>query len=112
MEQIRDYIDRHYAEPISLRAIAENCHGSPYHLQRMFKRWSGMTPLEYIQSVRVRKAGEALVRTNLSILEIARSVGIPNPSYFTTLFKQSRGLTPGEYRQRAEEADIKEEHHG
>lgn len=98
VEQITKYIHVHYAEPLTLQTIADICHGSPYHLHRTFKRIKGITPAAYIQKRRIDKAIQALLETDLTIHEIAKSVGIPNIPYFITLFKRIIGTTPNEYR--------------
>ncbi|MFS0646829.1 bifunctional transcriptional activator/DNA repair enzyme AdaA [Siminovitchia sp. 179-K 8D1 HS] len=98
VDQITDYIDRHYPENLTLQIIAEMCHGSPYHLHRTFKRITGITPSEYIQQRRIEKAVKALIETDQTIQEIAKSVGIPNTPYFITIFKKMKGKTPKEYR--------------
>ena len=72
--------------------LAEMCHGSPFHLQRTFKRIIGLTPIEYIQQFRVLKATKYLLHTNQSIKEISTAVGIENPEYFATLFKKKPDL--------------------
>lgn len=96
--QIREYIDAHYNEQLSLARLAEVCHGSSYHLQRVFKRISGISPVEYIQQVRISKALQELRITEKTIEEIGVKVGLPNTSYFITLFKRKMGQTPKQYR--------------
>ncbi|CKH39264.1 response regulator [Streptococcus pneumoniae] len=78
------------------------CHGSPFHLQRTFKKMTGISPIEYIQRFRIVKAAEHLLQTNQSIKEISTAVGIENPEYFATLFKKKTGFTPTEYRKKNE----------
>lgn len=95
---ILEYIHDHYAEPLTLQTIADMCNGSPHHLHRTFKRMKGITPNEYIQQRRIVKAIQALLETDQTMHEIAKSVGIPNTPYFITLFKKLTGNTPGEYR--------------
>ncbi len=104
--QIGEYIDEHYCEPLTLKILADMCHGSPYHLQRTYKKITGLTPVEYIQKVRISKAMYELITTNKSVAEIGLSVGLPNPSYFITLFKLKIGQTPKQYRKRAMEVQI------
>ncbi|WP_422614993.1 bifunctional transcriptional activator/DNA repair enzyme AdaA [Cohnella caldifontis] len=100
VEQIVRYIDRHYAERLTLEELADRCHGSRFHLQRTFKRIKGVSPMEYVQQVRMDQASERLVTTGESVLEIAQAVGIGGAAYLTTLFKRKTGLTPGAYRER------------
>ncbi|KEK21954.1 bifunctional transcriptional activator/DNA repair enzyme AdaA [Bacillus gaemokensis] len=96
--QITEYIDNNYSEPLTLETLANMCHGSPYHLQRTFKRIKELTPMEYIQQVRVSKATEYLTNTKQTIMEIGIIVGIPNTAHFATVFKKKTGYTPTEYR--------------
>ncbi|OZB99167.1 bifunctional transcriptional activator/DNA repair enzyme AdaA [Paenibacillus sp. XY044] len=97
--QITDYIDHHFREKLSLEHLADVCHGSPFHLQRTFKRVQGISPVEYIQRKRIQEAIRLLTQTDESITEIAAGVGIPNVPYFITLFKKITGQTPIEFRQ-------------
>ncbi|WP_231637300.1 bifunctional transcriptional activator/DNA repair enzyme AdaA [Paenibacillus sp. FJAT-27812] len=95
---ITQYIDSHYREILTLDTLADMCHGSPYHLQRTFKRMKGMTPVEYIQQTRITKAKEYLAHTDRAVSDIALNVGMANTSYFITLFKKKTGRTPNDYR--------------
>ncbi|HDX9627150.1 TPA: methylphosphotriester-DNA--protein-cysteine methyltransferase family protein [Bacillus cereus] len=102
IEQIKDYIEKHFDELLTLDILAEMCHGSPFHLQRTFKKMTGISPMEYILQFRIVKAAEHLLHTNQSIKEISTAVGIENPEYFATLFKKKTGFTPTEYRKKNE----------
>lgn len=99
IEQIAHYADNHYKQPLTLRSFSEIGHGSPYHLQRTFKRVKGMTPSEYLQHIRIENAKKLLGNSTLSVSDIGSKVGIPNTSYFITLFKKKTGCTPADYRQ-------------
>ncbi|HEY2420249.1 MAG TPA: bifunctional transcriptional activator/DNA repair enzyme AdaA [Neobacillus sp.] len=99
VEQITAYIDKNYHEKLTLESLADICHGSTYHMHRTFKRIKGVTPIEYIQQIRINNAKEYLIESNQDIAAIAMVVGIPNTSYFITLFKKKTGYTPTEYRQ-------------
>ncbi|MBE1556882.1 bifunctional transcriptional activator/DNA repair enzyme AdaA [Sporosarcina limicola] len=96
--QIKEYINTNYNKPLSLEILADMCHGSPYHLQRTFKRVVGLTPMEYIQQVRIVNAMKELKTSGKSIAEIGFAVGLPNPPYFITLFKNRTGQTPKQYQ--------------
>ncbi|MHA4095573.1 bifunctional transcriptional activator/DNA repair enzyme AdaA [Bacillus cereus] len=98
IKHITDYIDKNFDEPLTLERLASICHGSPFHLQRTFKKIKGLTPMEYIQQIRTSKAKYYLEQTNYSIIEIGLTVGIQNTAYFSTLFKKKTGYTPNEYR--------------
>ncbi|MFF2890395.1 bifunctional transcriptional activator/DNA repair enzyme AdaA [Paenibacillus sp. NPDC057967] len=98
--QIAAYVDRHYMEELDLATLGEICHGSPYHLHRTFKRTTGMTPLAYIQQIRMQHAARLLAETDSPVSRIGELVGIRNTPYFITLFKKTNGLTPAVFRQR------------
>lgn len=99
VEGVTEYIDRNYPSSLTLELLAEVCHGSPSHLHRTFKRVTGITPVEYIQHIRIHHAKELLVTTDKAIAEVGSCVGLSNPSYFITLFKKRSGYTPASYRQ-------------
>ncbi len=99
VDQITHCIAMNYSKALTLEALADMCHGSPYHLHRIFKRIKGITPIEYVQQTRIAKAIEYLIHSNKAIADIAIAVGIPNISYFITLFKKKTGHTPTHYRQ-------------
>ncbi|WP_036698234.1 bifunctional transcriptional activator/DNA repair enzyme AdaA [Paenibacillus taiwanensis] len=102
VEQITQYIETHYSDTLTLAVLADMCHGSPYHLQRTFKRIKGLSPIEYAQHIRITKAAAYLQHTDRSVSEVARLAGIPNIPYFITLFKKKTGHTPTEYRKQNE----------
>ncbi|MFF2912491.1 bifunctional transcriptional activator/DNA repair enzyme AdaA [Paenibacillus sp. NPDC057934] len=99
VELMTRYMDNHLAEPVTLGHLAEVCHGSPYHLHRTFKKVTGTTPVDYLQQQRVAKAKQYLLHTEQGVAEIGLSVGLPNTSYFITLFKRKTGYTPSQFRQ-------------
>ena len=97
--QITHFIDTNFSKTLTLEILANFCHDSPYHLHRTFKKIKGLTPAEYIRQTRISKAIQYLTHTDKSMTEISFAVGIPNVSYFITLFKKETGYTPAEYRQ-------------
>jgi len=96
---VTDYVDRNYSEALTLNKLALICHGTPYHLHRTFKKVTGITPVAYIQQVRIVHAQNMLIDSDKSIAEIGQSVGMANTPYFITLFKKKTGLTPKHYRE-------------
>lgn len=96
--QITEWIGEHFTERVTLERLADVSHGSPYYLQRLFKRLKGCSPLQYIQQLRLEKASFLLEATDYSIAEIGRLSGFPDAPYFITVFKKKNGLTPASYR--------------
>ncbi len=108
--QIETFIKENYTTHLTLRVIAEGCHGSPFHLHRVFKNRKGMTPIEYLQRKRIEKAMKYLLETNWSIRRIGELIGLPNPSHFATLFKKYTKQTPREFRKRKRSEVLIDEH--
>lgn len=98
ISHVEMYIKENYSKPLTLNTIADHCHGSPYHLHRLFKRINDMTPLDYLQQVRIDQAKKYLTETNLTVKRIAELVGVPNAARFSTLFKLKCNQTPSSYR--------------
>lgn len=98
VQQISEWIDVHFTEEVTLSSLAEATHSSPYHLQRSFKKVTGISPLVYLQQKRLEKAVQELTSTSGSVTEIGRAAGFSNTSYFITLFKKKIGQTPAQFR--------------
>ncbi|MEW9700950.1 bifunctional transcriptional activator/DNA repair enzyme AdaA [Paenibacillus sp. SI8] len=99
VEHIAQHMEERFAEPQTLAVLAEQFYASAYHLQRTFKRVKGITPLLYLQQVRIDAAKRLLIETDLAMHVIAVQVGIPSAAHFATLFQKKTGLTPTEFRQ-------------
>ncbi len=96
--QILSYINNHYMEDLSLKAIALNEHISYYYLSRMFKEITSISFREYLTTIRLKKAQEELEKSKESLLNIALRNGFSNSKSFFEAFRKSYGMTPGEYR--------------
>jgi AraC-like DNA-binding protein len=79
--------------------IAAELNMSYSWFRRVFKQYTGFSPSRYMQEIRVQKSKELLTNTDLSCRQIAYRMGFDNPDYFSTLFKRSAGISPGEYRE-------------
>lgn len=100
-EQIRialDYIDSRYSYPISVENIASYVGVSRSTLFRQFRKYLGISPKEYLDSYRIRRAEYLLRHTDLTIGSISVSVGYDNGLYFSKVFKKATGYTPSTYR--------------
>lgn len=71
---------------------------SPEHLARSMKKYYGITPTEFINSLRMKNASQLLIQTDQSVMDICFENGYQNISWFNTLFKETFGVSPGEYR--------------
>ena len=96
----RNYINLHYAERITLDDLARSISINKFYLQKLFKRYFGLSPNEYLIHIRLTRAKQLLRTTALPISQIAMDVGINNIGHFITLFKKYEGITPNAYRQR------------
>ncbi|NQX69468.1 methylphosphotriester-DNA--protein-cysteine methyltransferase family protein [Paenibacillus alba] len=96
---MKAHIEERYAEPLTLTILADQFYASVYHLQRTFKRVLGVTPLMYLQQVRIEAAKRLLHETDQAVNAIGVQVGMPNAAHFATLFQKKTGLTPTEFRQ-------------
>ena len=99
-KQIRDaklYIDKHFSENINLDKIASQALISKFHFIRLFKKYYGRTPNQYLQEVRIERAKKFLQKGN-SIDEVCHAIGFVSKTSFISLFKKMTGLTPVAYR--------------
>ena len=96
--RIKDYIDRHYMEPITLQSMGEALRISPYYLSHVFKQMSGYSPVQYLLRRRIGEAQTLLITTELSVARIAEMVGYDSQSYFNLQFTKNVGMPPSRYR--------------
>lgn len=95
------YIDEHYSEAISLSELADLISVTPQHLCVIFKNLTSRTVTEYINSVRIGKSKELLLRERgMRIKEIASSCGFSDVSYFCSMFRRFEGVSPAQFRER------------
>ena len=92
------YIKDNYTEQLTVKDMAEQLNFSEYHFMRFFKKYLGVTCIEYINNYRLDIAAKKLCMTNHSIMEVALETGFNNISYFNKLFKEKFKLTPKEFR--------------
>jgi AraC-like DNA-binding protein len=98
IRQARQYIEGHFAENVSLQALAQHVSLSPYYLLRAFRAEVGMPPYAYLESVRIRHT-QRLIKAGLPLAEVAAEVGFSSQSHMTRQFKKIIGVTPGQYAQ-------------
>ena len=93
-----DYIDKHYAENVTIQQVADAINYSPTYFSRLFKKETGHSFVTYLTFVRILKSVRYLRHSNLTIEQIAFELGFNTPCYFSTIFKKVVGLSPSEYR--------------
>ena len=92
------YIQAHYRKEISLLQIAESAHICESECLRCFRSVIGCSPIQYVKQVRIQKAAELLLRTDLKISDIGLQCGFQEMSYFAKAFRELKGCTPHEFR--------------
>jgi len=92
------YIEEHAAETVGVKKLASVVNMSPFHFARMFKGALGVPPHAYITNVRMERAKRLLASSNLSLREIATTVGYQTQAHFTGVFHKQVGTTPRTYR--------------
>ena len=97
-----DYISDHYMEDIKIEDLAKTCHISETHFRRVFTSYMKVSPLEYINTVRIHTACDFLQKTDDPIADVAHKCGFTTNSTFNRNFRQMMGMTPAEWRKRPE----------
>jgi AraC-like DNA-binding protein len=98
LQRVREHIDRHYREPLTVPELARRCNLSTFHFIRAFRRVTGMTPHRYLRSRRIDRAKELLETTPLPVTEICDQIGFRSLGSFSSLFRRLTGETPAAYR--------------
>lgn len=98
IHQIKEYVDNHYHENLTLKDIAKKFYMNPAYLGQLFKKEYGVYFRDYNRQVRINEAKKRLRQTDLRVYEIAEEVGFENPDYFVTQFRKEVGMTPTRYR--------------
>ena len=92
------FIEEHAAETVGVKKLASVVNMSPFHFARMFKGALGVPPHAYITNVRMERAKRLLATSNMSLREIATTVGYQTQAHFTGVFHKQVGMTPRTYR--------------
>jgi AraC-like DNA-binding protein len=100
LRRVRDRIDREYARPLDVEALARDAHMSAGHLSRQFRAAYGESPYSYLMTRRIERAMALLRRGDMSVTEVCFEVGCQSLGTFTTRFTELVGMPPGAYKQR------------
>ncbi|MCW2663740.1 MAG: AraC family transcriptional regulator [Mycobacterium sp.] len=104
LRRVRDRIDRDYAQPLDVEALARGVHLSAGHLSREFRRAYGESPYSYLMTRRIERAMALLRRGDLSVTEVCFAVGCASLGTFSTRFTELVGMPPSAYRRQAADA--------
>jgi AraC-like DNA-binding protein len=103
LRRVRDRIDREYAQPLDVEALARGAHMSAGHLSREFRAAFGESPYSYLMTRRIERAMALLRRGDLSVTEVCFAVGSSSLGTFSTRFTELVGMPPSTYRRLAAE---------
>ena len=101
LRRVRDRIDREYAQPLDVEALARDVHMSAGHLSREFRRAYGESPYSYLMTRRIERAMALLRRGDLGVTEVCFAVGCASLGTFSTRFTELVGMPPSVYRREA-----------
>ena len=104
LRRVRDRIDRDYAQPLDVEALARSAHMSAGHLSRQFRLAYGESPYSYLMTRRIERAMTLLRRGDLSVTDVCFAVGCSSLGTFSTRFSELVGVPPSTYRREAAEA--------
>ncbi|ARU89488.1 helix-turn-helix domain-containing protein [Pseudomonas sp. M30-35] len=96
--RLREYIDSHLDQPLSLGLLAGMCALSEYHFARMFTHSFGLPPHRYVLKQRLHLAAQLLRNNQLPLIEVALNCGFASASHFSNRFRQAFNATPSQYR--------------
>jgi AraC-like DNA-binding protein len=104
LRRVRDRIDREYAQPLDVEALARDAHMSAGHLSRQFRAAYGESPYGYLMTRRIERAMTLLRRGDQSVTEVCFAVGCSSLGTFSTRFTELVGVPPSTYRREAARA--------
>ncbi|MEF3310301.1 helix-turn-helix transcriptional regulator [Paenibacillus sp. GYB004] len=105
IDEVIAYIHKHLDDPLPLSRLAGHISYSPFHFTRLFKERVGLPPLYYVSSLRLQKAKDLLLQTNMSIRDIGLEIGQQSLGTFTTRFTERVGVSPSQFRNSRLQAD-------
>jgi AraC-like DNA-binding protein len=106
LRDVRDRMDREYAKPLDVEALARGAYMSAGHLSREFRLAYGESPYAYLMTRRIERAMALLRRGDLSVTEVCFEVGCSSLGTFSTRFAELVGMPPSAYRQQAGRATV------
>lgn len=98
LDQARQYLEAYFRESLSLSRVAAEVQVHPVHLARVFRKYYGCTPGEYLRHLRIDFACRELSRSDTSLVGIALAAGFAHQAHFSRVFKMHTGMTPSAFR--------------
>ena len=98
LQRVRDYVEAHLDDDLSLTVLADISCLSPYHFSRSFKQAIGMGPQRYVMERRIERAKTLMRRTHQPLASIALEAGFTDQSHLTSVFRRATEMTPGRFR--------------
>jgi AraC family transcriptional regulator len=98
LQRVRDHVEAHLDDDLSLTVLADIACLSPYHFSRSFKQATGVGPQRYVMERRIDRAKALMRRTRQPLAAIALEVGFADQSHLTSIFRRETGMTPGRFR--------------
>lgn len=106
LRRVRDRMDREYAQPLDVEALARGAHMSAGHFSREFRRAYGESPYGYLMTRRIERAMTLLRRGDLSVTDVCFAVGCQSLGTFSTRFTELVGVPPSVYRREAARSTV------
>lgn len=98
LQSIKEYLDQHYTEPLSLDQLAGKFYINKFYLTRIFKEQFGVSISRYLLEARITRAKQLLRFTELTVEAVGAECGMSDANYFSRVFKKLEGISPGEFR--------------
>lgn len=105
IEKAIGYITGHFREQPDLDEVARQVHLSPFHFQRMFREWAGVSPKKFLQYISLEHA-KSLLKENRTLIDVSFETGLSGTSRLHDLFISIEGMTPGEFKNGGEQLKI------
>jgi AraC family transcriptional regulator, regulatory protein of adaptative response / methylated-DNA-[protein]-cysteine methyltransferase len=101
-----DYLQQHFKQQPNLDEVAEKVNLSPFHFQRMFTDWAGVSPKKFLQYISIEHAKQMLKEKQVTVSDAAHETGLSGTSRLYDLFVNIEGMTPGEFKNGGEKLSI------
>ncbi|MNY48019.1 HTH-type transcriptional activator Btr [compost metagenome] len=102
LKPVLDYVEAHLGDKIQVEEVSRIANVSYYYFVKYFKKVMGMSFLEYVNYKKIKKAERILLTKDVSVSQVAESIGMPNMAHFYKMFKKINQCSPNEYRKKRE----------